>query len=367
MSTHLPYSASATDRWIACPASVKASLSIPQQVVQAVEEDYTNEGTRAHEIAETLLRGHELDTKPDEELLDIAMLYVGFVEDLRKNNAVVWEAVETLVAHEDYPDFGGSPDYACLYQEDGKFVLHVVDFKAGVGLAVDVEDNSQLLSYSAVLNTTLPVTINLFRMTVIQPRSYNSDQVKTTEVYRESIDAHMFRVEEAMKQDHFKTGQHCRFCPVASRCEALLTVIESLPQLEGAVPDHEVKDRWLAIHDLATTIRNVLDQIQAELVNLARTGEELPGHKIVESRSHRHWSADEKEIISALRKLGIKKSDVYSEPKLLSPAQIEKLGDKKAIKAAITPLVSQTVSALRVVPVDAGGAPVTFGEEFNEF
>jgi len=364
MSIHLPYSASATDRWLACPASVEAARDIPPPPTEAA---YTTEGTDAHAVAEALLQGQTPQSGVSDEAFDAAMEYANFVGGIRRTQEVQWEAVETLAAHADYPDFGGSPDYACLYQEGGKWVLHIVDFKAGVGLAVDVDDNSQLLSYSAVLNSFLPVVISVFRMTVIQPRSYNSDAIKTTEVFRESIDAHMFKVEEAFTQTHFQAGPHCRFYPVATRCETLLGYVEVIPTLDGKIPAEEDRDTWLFIHSLATTIRAVLDQIQDQLIDLAKQGQELPGYKVVESRSHRHWSAPEKEIISALRKLGIKKSDVFSEPKLLTPAQIEKLGDKKQIKAAITPLISQTVTSLRVVPNDASGAPVSFGDEFDEF
>lgn len=364
MSIHLPYSASATDRWLACPASVNAARDIPPPLT---EEAYATEGTEAHALAESLLRGQPLEQGVSKDVLDAAMEYVDFVRGIHGSRWVQWEAIEQLVAHPDFPDFGGSPDYACVYQEEGKWVLHVVDFKAGIGLAVDVEDNSQLLSYSAVLEAISPWTINLFRMTVIQPRSYNSESVKTTEVYRESIDHHMRQVEAAFEQTHFQAGPHCRFCPVASRCETLISHIETAPLIEGVVPTEETMEKWLLLHGLATTIRNVLDQIQLQLVDLAKNGHELPGYKVVESRSHRHWSAPEKEVISALRKLGIKKSDVFSEPKLLSPAQVEKLGDKKAIKSAIAPLVSQTTTSLRVVSIDASGTPVTFGDEFSEF
>lgn len=365
MSTHLPYSASATDRWLACPASVNAARDLPPQLT---EEAYTTEGTDAHAAAESLLRGQPMPLAGmSEEVIEAAMDYVNHVVGIRHTRGVEWEAIEELVAHADFPDFGGSPDYACLYQEAGKWVLHIVDFKAGVGLAVDVDDNSQLLSYSAVLESLLPVTISLFRMTVIQPRSYNSEATKTTEVFRENIDDHMRKVEAAFEQTHFHAGPHCRFCPVASRCETLINHIETIPLIEGVVPTEETMDKWLLLHSLATTIRNVLDQVQLQLIDLAKNGHELPGYKVVESRSHRHWSVPEKEIISALRKLGIKKADVFSEPKLLSPAQVEKLGDKKIIKSAITPLVSQTTTSLRVVSNDASGTPVTFGDEFDEF
>jgi len=97
----------------------------------------------------------------------------------------------------------------------------------------------------------------------------------------------------------------------------------------------------------------------------------LPNAKVVESRGHRFWSADSVKVIRWLGKLGLRKRDVMSTPKLLSPSQIESLPiegmTKKEIKEKLLPLVDQKVSGFKVVPLAASGKPVEFGSEFSDF
>lgn len=96
----------------------------------------------------------------------------------------------------------------------------------------------------------------------------------------------------------------------------------------------------------------------------------MPGVKVVESRGHRFWSADTAKVIRWLGKLGLRKKAVMTEPKLLSPSQMESIPvggmTKKELKEKLAPLVDQKFSGYKIVPVAAPSKPAEFGSEFTE-
>ena len=385
---HLPYSCSGTDRWKACPGSVELAEGLPER---NDNPEYTNEGTAAHEAAEQAIRIWNKNTtkfegsfnasqiplvhsfSEDPELVEAAQDYVNEVFMVKLTNELLFEWVEQLQAHAEFPKFGGSADYACVYMVDDKVCLHVIDFKAGVGLAVDVIDNSQLLSYCAVIESNLPFDIDIFRMTIVQPRSYqSSESVKNWEVGPEAIIEHMLTVRAAFEQDTVVAGPHCRWCPVAPTCVLLSRSVIALSDtpISTGVTQSQV-DRWLHLHSLGTTIRAVLDMVETRLIEAKRLGFDLRSHKVVETRSHRHWVGDQADTLKQLSKLGLPKRAVLVEPKIKSPAQIEKLlsefMSKSEAAKAIAPAVDQTKTGQRVVALKAPGQAVLFGQEFPTF
>lgn len=375
---HLPVPASGTDRWLACPGSIEACKTSAYEH----KAEYTEEGNLAHDAAEKCIRDNLAtgNTAPwkvpkfsdNEELVEAAQKYVEQVFILCIGYRLDFKWVEQLFAHADYPDFGGSSDFACVYTIDKKVWLHVVDFKAGVGMAVDVVDNSQLKSYCAVIESNLPVKIDAYKLTIVQPRSYRGEVVKHWIVTPDVIESHMQGCIEAFGKTHLSTGSHCRWCPVVSTCELMSEKIHAVADLDIWKEDmHELTiPKWLELHDLAPAIKVTLDIIEQRLLDAAKKGEVLPDHKVVETRSHRHWTAEEKVIVRELKRLGIHKSLLYSDPKLRSPAQIEKIDSilsKKEISEAIKPLVAQTTTGRKVVLASADGRPVDFGQEFPEY
>lgn len=360
---HLPYSASGTARWLACPASVYASRLAPERTN---DPEYTQEGTAAHKAAGEALEAFSkvAGFSDDETLVEAAQTYVDEVNYVRTQFAPDVEWIETMFSHPSYPDFGGTPDYVCVYRDGGLVILHVIDFKAGIGLVVDVEDNKQLLSYACVVAAGLPYEVDKFRLTIVQPRSYHNDDVQDLEVTPEEVEEHMQEVVGVIESPpgEYVPGPHCRWCGAADTCPALRDLITRAP-LAKHVPE------WVEIHTIAPVIRAVLEQIEDRLIEAARTGVDLPGLKVIDSRSRRFWAQDAEQVVGFLDLLGVPEEDAYHAPKLKSPSQIESLKTldltKKEIAESIKPLVAQKTTGMKVVPSDAKGTPVQFGDEFT--
>jgi len=131
-----------------------------------------------------------------------------------------------------------------------------------------------------------------------------------------------------------REGDHCQYCPAAAICEAkqegvskhALEVFKDrsvrvrLP--DPTDPDQiaralEARDRVL---EWATAVGEIAER-QATL------GVPIPGHKLVRSIKNRTWKS-EVGVKAALAEENIGDSVVYSDPKLKSPAQLEKVMGK---------------------------------------
>lgn len=355
--SHSKYSPSATDRWLNCPGSIKASEGLPSK-----SSSYAEEGTHAHSVAEKALLTGKIDAGGDAELEDCIRIYVDTVNFIRNTFAVKLEQIEQKVYHVDLPNYGGTADYFAIYEDDGEMVLHIVDYKHGMGVAVDVYENKQVLSYALIISSNYPGLIDKFRATIVQPRATENDDVQDWEFPLERVQRHEASVREAMQQQHLKAGKHCRWCPVAPRCEELRAELLRTAQHEfdEVISETEVS-RYLEILELGPAISSVMNTCHEKLLLAARQGVELPGHKVIERKSHRRWRADTEQTLAELSKAGVEEEQLI-ERKLITPAKAEKQGVPREL---ISELAEQVLIGHKVVPETHRGRPVLFGSEFS--
>lgn len=352
---HYRYSPSATKRWLNCPGSLDAPPS--------KTSEYSEAGTNAHTVGEIAVRTGELVTD-DEDTRAAVSVYVDFVESIREKQPIL-ELIEETRAHAQFEDFGGTADYLAIYMDGAAgCVLHFVDYKHGEGVAVEAEENYQLLSYAVIFASFFGLAIDTYRLTIVQPRCTDVEPVQTWETTPERVEEHARAIEQVRSQKHFKAGDHCRWCSLASTCDTLRQ--ESLRLAQLSFEQAEVED-LLHFHGMADAIRAALSQIEDVLVEKARLGFELPGHKIVESIGNRKWSAPEDKIFRRLRKLGLSKKQV-TKTSTLSPAAVEKLLPKDARKGAFAGLITREHIGLRVVPETARGnsVPISVEQVFKD-
>ena len=79
--------------------------------------------------------------------------------------------------------------------------------------------------------------------------------------------------------------------------------------------------------DAADLIDDWLGAVRAHALHLAESGSAIPGYKLVPKRATRKWREDAS-IYTVSGVLGVDLADVQTEPKLKSPAQVEKLVPK---------------------------------------
>ena len=102
-------------------------------------------------------------------------------------------------------------------------VLHIIDFKYGLGVLVDAEENPQMMCYALGALDTYEYlySIQTIRMTIFQPRR---DNISTYEISRDNL---MKWAEEILKptaalayngEGEFHAGDHCQFCKAKATC-----------------------------------------------------------------------------------------------------------------------------------------------------
>lgn len=309
---HSEIGASSMYRWKACPGSVRRCRGIASK-----SSSYADEGTKAHEYAEKLLR-NEIDTVPEE--FESVWTYVNYVRKQAKHGALsIEERVEAAEGA-----FGTADAVIRLRR-----TIEVVDYKHGSGIPVEVEKNSQLMYYAlGAYHQTLDWDHKEFRITIVQPncfhekgpiRSYGFDIDEL-----EAFQLELYKAIQATKAPDapLVPGEHCRFCPAAPECEALydkaLTVAKDAFDDVSSLTPKKLSEAL----QLAETLKAFIHNVHEYAYEQAIKGVEIPGYKIVLKVPRRKWT-DEKELIEALEFLGIDES-VYMERKIKTPAQVEK-------------------------------------------
>lgn len=353
MTKHYRYSPSATKRWLNCTASLDAPAS--------KDSVWSEEGHLAHAVGEQAVRtGVMPDDIGDEEFRAAIKLYVDYVDTLRAEKRPMLELIEDTRVHKGFDDYGGTADYLAIYEELGLGVLHFVDYKHGAGIPVTAEENAQLLSYADIFGSWFGPAIDVYRLTIVQPRCLETvAPVQTWDTTPERVAEHAKAVVDVRSQHTLKAGDWCRFCSLASTCPALRERTLEIAKLQFEQAD---TDELLQFYSMAEVIRSALSELESVLIEKARLGCELPGYKIVESVGKRKWSEPEDKIFRRLRKLGISKKQATAT-KILSPTAVEKLLPKDVRKQALNGLIVRESIGLRVVPETARGLPMSLSVE----
>lgn len=350
---HYRLSPSKSDQWINCPGSLALSDSI-------VEEDasvYAAEGTKAHGFAEAMLKRHAMLLEPgDAEMIEYVKVYTDFIETEIRSKPLLFEYIETTLEDSEIPGLGGTADYAAL-ATDG--TLYLSDLKYGVGVEVEAFENSQLLTYATIFDELYPACIDRVEISIVQPRQ--SDTPRRWGCDIERVREHRKKILESIGKTHRMPGEHCRWCRAKRICPEINEMALSVAQQEfSMVPTSEEVTRLVRLHQAGPAIRKYLDEIETHLVDLYKQEIPIPGHKVVTSMSHRRWKGDEKEVIEAFAQRGLSIEQI-TEPKLLTPAKIEKAFKKTHGKDVCDGLTYRVEVGHRLVPEHAKGEAIEPG------
>ena len=399
---HAILSASSSKRWLHCPPSVRLEEGFPNE-----SSVYAEEGTFAHEVCEYKVRKylHERVTRPQseeyytEEIDQITDVYyefvVGVIEAMKRNGSDPLVLVEERVdySHIAPSGFGTADMLIVRMDEDGKGLLHVCDFKAGKGVFVDCDHNSQMMLYAigALHAYGYIYPIEKVRMTIIQPRL---DNISTFECSRKELEEWGESIRPTAKLAYEGKGEQspgdwCRFCrakPVCGACaeEALSLAREEFLDLDAGVLSDDVTEMTTDNNDLpvfkqpglvpiselsvilpmlnriSSWIEAVFSYVSAEAINHAVP---VPGYKVVEGRSKRIFTDTDAVVETAIQN-GY--TDLYKQ-QLITLTEFEKMMGKKRFTELLGEYVAKPPGKLTLVPEDDPRPPVDLNHAMDDF
>lgn len=348
-SKHALLGASSAARWIACTPSARATENLPDE-----ETKYAAEGTRAHELCETILRNNLLwweSNKPmreispqlisippidairDAEMIKAANQYVSFIHDLW-----VGYAVRPMVFIEQEVDVsrwvpGGFGTCDCLLIGDG--ILHIIDFKYGQGVPVNPEHNPQLMYYALGAYALFDgiEEVDTVRLSIVQPRMQEEPQtweLPLADLLTWAREVLQPAAELAWRgEGEFVTGEHCRFCKAHPNCRAWKDKYGPLagfePYPEPATLSDEELGEWLQkLEGLAAYAKDLEEYAQQAILD----GRSLPGWKLVQGRSTRKWT-DQDAAFRQMEHDGIDEAMLYTRTPISLTAAERMIGKKK--------------------------------------
>lgn len=340
---------STAKRVIACPGSVALVDKMPPKP----SSSYADEGTLLHDTIADVLDGkgdmqsfigrRHADVTLTPDLIHNKLAPALAALDEIDPTGEMEYAVESRVGFGDLlPGVFGSTDFLGRLRDRAV----VLDWKFGDGVAVEVEENAQLLFYAAASMRT-PETQWVFEgateveLVIVQPPSVKR---WTTTVERiKQFESELVRaVKKALQPDApLAAGDHCKWCAAKPVCPIMTGAIDRivLAKIE-ALPVEQIA-HYL---DQIPVVESFIKDLQQLAHGLMEEGKPIPGWKLVNKRATRQWT-DEKKAAKALLELGI---DPY-EQKMMSPAGAEKVL-KKAKRELPADLVVAVSSGSTLAP-----------------
>ncbi len=369
MSGHALLSPSSSERWINCPPSAKENAG------GNTGSTYAQQGTDAHALCEYKVKnalGHRVcDPTPDlefydEEMEECATAYSEFVMELVQ--AAKENCPDPLVLVEQkldlskwVPDCFGTAD--CVIVADG--TMTIIDYKNGVGVLVESNNNSQLRLYSlGALNLFESLyDIQTVRMVIFQPRR---DNISTAEVTKEELlrwadEVLIPAAEQAAKgEGDYKAGKHCQFCKIKATCRKRAEYNLQIAQYDFAVPNTLDDDEISMILDRADTFIGWVNDIKTYALEQAISGRNFPGFKVVEGRSNRRYT-DTDAVAAVVTDAGY---DPF-ERKLMGVTAMTKLLGTKKFNTLLGSLIEKPKGKPTLVP-ESDKRPAWTIDDFKE-
>ena len=313
---------STAKRVMNCPGSV----ALVQLAPPSPSSVYADKGTLLHSAISEVLLGednvigmtYEGQTL-DQDMIDQKLQPALDLLDKLDPDGEMKLAIETRVGFGKFlPGAFGSCDVLGRLGS----TAYIIDWKFGDGIAVDAEQNEQLMYYAAAAMRTPEVAwvfdgAVAIECVIIQPPVIR--QWTTTPARIKAFEKDLKRAVKvsALPDAKLNPGAHCKFCPAKPTC----------PAMTGAV-DRALKVKLDAVDDTmlgayasnAVLLQGWIDSVNELVQTKIEKGYKIPGWKMVAKRGTRSW-VDQGKAADALAALGV--DPIKKE--IVSPAQAEKL------------------------------------------
>ena len=332
---HSPLSPSSAFRWIKCTPSAKLNAALPDST-----SEYALQGTAAHILCEYKLQkllGKDAKdptenlTYFDAEMADCTDSYQQYVsEQIEKAKQFCKDPIVLVEQKLDFskwvPHGFGTGD--CVIVADN--VLTVIDFKYGVGVLVEAEQNPQMMCYAlgALALFDSIYDIENVVMTIFQPRRDNISiyELSKKELLQWADEILSPAAQLAAKgEGEFKAGKHCRFCKVKATCRKRAEYNLELARYDFEMPanleDTEIEVILSKADELAAWCSDIKEYAFQQALN----GKQWNGWKLVEGRSVRKY-INEDAVAETVKNAGY---DPYEHKVLGITAMTRMLGKAK--------------------------------------
>ncbi|APC83701.1 DUF2800 domain-containing protein [Clostridium botulinum] len=346
MAKHAILSASGASRWLACPPSARLEENYPNK-----SSEFAKEGTLAHELGELGLKKNlelistrkynsefkkiETDKLFTKDMPDYVEVYVDtcmekVAEAKAKTPDALFKMEQRLDFSEWVPDGFGTGDFVII--ADG--TMEICDLKYGKGVPVSAVNNKQMRLYAlgAIAEFSFLYDIENIKMTIIQPRldSISTDEMKVEELLKWAEEELKPIAKLAFEgKGEFCAGDHCKFCRAKAVCKARADKNMELAKYDFQEPNTLDNNDIAFILGKADELINWAKDVQEYALEQALKGEEFDGFKVVEGRSNRKWT-DEEKIGKILLGQGFLEDIIYTK-KLTGITNMEKAIGKKEV------------------------------------
>ena len=324
---------STAKRVINCPGSVALVAKMPPKP----SSKYADEGTLLHNvIAEIVMEGHPpehyLGTKYEDQVLTQELIddklkpALAALDQIDPNQEMEIEAETSVDFGDLLPGVFGSTD---LIGRLGTRAV-VLDWKFGDGVAVEVEENPQLMFYAAAAMRTESAQWAFEGATEIEMVIVQPPAVKRWVTTPERIAAFELQLVQAVKASEkpnakLEVGDHCRWCAAKPVCPQMTGAVDRALQTKLQAIDTQMLGSYLANADM---LEQGITDLRALAFAMLESGTPVPGYKLVAKRATRSWTDETKAKAELLKSLP--ESEVV-EVSVISPAKAEKALKKRKI------------------------------------
>lgn len=368
---HAKFSASQSSQWLNCPGVMGMKQLVPEET----SSEAANEGTAAHELLDICLtkgldayemldevitieldEGGTKDYIVDEDMADAIQVCIDTVQSYMENYPHAELKVEQQVDISELcgEAMFGTVDVRISIAFDR---LIIIDYKHGRGVPVPVEGNTQLRYYALGAALEDDFEFEEVEIVIVQPRCSQIADVQSEVLSIEELKSWAPRFKsgrltaekaaneiiEAGKpiEKHLSAGSWCKFCPAQHICPAKYNQMIEIAQMEFSEeeelmdltdPKNLPMEQWLKVLEHGDAVKKYIDAVHSYVHNLAETGVEIPGYKLVSKKSNAKFKDDDDTVIETLTEAGFKSEEI-TRTKLETLTKLRKICGKDFIES----------------------------------
>ena len=331
---HAYLGCSKSEQWLACTPSVRLEQAFPDE-----RSSFAAEGKEAHALGEACLRADTdasaMKEHYPQEMIDAVQVYLDYVRAIEHEHMHVEVRVDVSRW---VPEGFGTSDAVLIA---GK-TLHVLDYKHGKGVFVEVTDNTQGMLYGLGAFNEYDSVYGPFERVVIhivQPRMGNvaSWEIAVDDLLAWGTDIRPIAEAAFKGEGKAMAGDHCGFCRARFTCRARADYV--IDTYDGATSDPEIMDdtEIATLYPKLDAMIKWANDVKEHALTRVQKGQRLPGLKLVEGRSNRTY-ADEDMVAGTLLASGYETKNIYTM-KLLGITAMETVVGKKRLTQLLDGLI----------------------------